>query len=958
MADRYWVGGTGNWNDTAKWSILSGSVGGASVPTAADNAYFDGSSDTGAAFTVTVNAASTCNDLIIGGVVVTALDQIMTLAGSFGLTVSGSLFFPVTNLTRTYTGLLTFNATTTGKTITTNGVSLVSTEFSGVGGEWTLGSAFNSTTLTITNGTFNTSAASNYSLTTTTIGLGIGTKTVTLNSSVVTVQTFNVATNGTGLTLNVASAAIQISPGGGIVATGQTFGTVTYVISTGAATSGYITNAVASNIAITGSYVSMIFYFAGVVTVTNTFSFVGNLSSTTTFVYTGTPTVSFANITANPEVGNGKSSFIIPADLTCSGTLSVRAANTSPSSRIAIASSVRGTARTITAATKSFGTGIDFQDITAAGASAPWDISALSGGDLKGNTNITFTTPKTVYWNLTGSQNWSATAWATTPTGTPATANFPLAQDTAVITEAGSAGTITINSTWDIGTLTFDNGVSPRTSVATLNVTSAPTFYGDLKLSSGVILSGTSVVTFAGRNTQTITSAAKTFTCGLTVDSLGGTLLLNGSLSLANNQASTLTRGTLDLNGFILNTGIFNSNNTNARSIAFGNSKIQVSYGGDTNGAPFNMSDATNFTYTGVSNIEFTYVGSVGVRFIGSHSGGTALESNVLNMTVIGGSDRVHFPSGASNINQTLRSLTFLSAFSGIFGGNGLGGSAANSYPPSFFGDLTLSANTSLIDFNVIRAMYFLSNTVAQNINTNGKILNCILYFQTAGTGNVVLAANCATTAGCTHVSGTVNLNGKVLTAPAWGSNNSNIRTLNFGTGQIEVNGTGDVWNISNVNYTINPGTGKIVLSNNTTTARSFNGGSLLTYPELEIGGDTSTSTTTITGDNGFTKLSSTKTVSHTIVFPNSDTRVANWNLNGSAGNLVTLSRTGASGAFTIRYTGGSYALGRYLSISNSTALPVKRLYAIYSTNGGGNTNWTFDTPKFGQFLSFFASPI
>ena len=89
-------------------------------------------------------------------------------------------------------------------------------------------------------------------------------------------------------------------------------------------------------------------------------------------------------------------------------------------------------------------------------------------------------------------------------------------------------------------------------------------------------------------------------------------------------------------------------------------------------------------------------------------------------------------------------------------------------------------------------------------------------------------------------------------------------------------------------------------------------------------------------------------------MFPNVETRVANWNLNGSEGNLITLSRTGASGTFTIRYTGGAFALGRYLSISDSTALPVNRVYAIYSTNGGGNTNWIFDSPKFAQFITFF----
>lgn len=54
MALRYWVGGSGNVNDTNHWSTSSGGGGGASVPGAADTAIFDGSSGSG---TCTINVA-------------------------------------------------------------------------------------------------------------------------------------------------------------------------------------------------------------------------------------------------------------------------------------------------------------------------------------------------------------------------------------------------------------------------------------------------------------------------------------------------------------------------------------------------------------------------------------------------------------------------------------------------------------------------------------------------------------------------------------------------------------------------------------------------------------------------------------------------------------------------------------------------------------------------------------
>ena len=46
MANRYWVGGTATWDATAgtKWAATSGGAGGETVPTAADDVFFDSNS--------------------------------------------------------------------------------------------------------------------------------------------------------------------------------------------------------------------------------------------------------------------------------------------------------------------------------------------------------------------------------------------------------------------------------------------------------------------------------------------------------------------------------------------------------------------------------------------------------------------------------------------------------------------------------------------------------------------------------------------------------------------------------------------------------------------------------------------------------------------------------------------------------------------------------------------------
>jgi hypothetical protein len=64
MANRYWVSGSGIWDasNTANWSTTSGGAGGASVPTASDDAYFDANSGGG---TITINPGAVCD--FIGG---------------------------------------------------------------------------------------------------------------------------------------------------------------------------------------------------------------------------------------------------------------------------------------------------------------------------------------------------------------------------------------------------------------------------------------------------------------------------------------------------------------------------------------------------------------------------------------------------------------------------------------------------------------------------------------------------------------------------------------------------------------------------------------------------------------------------------------------------------------------------------------------------------------------------
>ena len=134
-ADRYWVGGTGNWNQTSHWSTSTGGVGGETVPGSGDNAYVDASS-AAASFTITVNTAASVIDLIITG-----LDDFFNLTLNTTITCSGTIQLDGLNAT-TGRMLVKSNILGTSRTITAATVSVSKADFRDItgagGGSWNL----------------------------------------------------------------------------------------------------------------------------------------------------------------------------------------------------------------------------------------------------------------------------------------------------------------------------------------------------------------------------------------------------------------------------------------------------------------------------------------------------------------------------------------------------------------------------------------------------------------------------------------------------------------------------------------------------------------------------------------------------------------------------------------------------------------------------------------------------
>lgn len=207
MADRYWVGGSGTWNsiNTANWSATSGGAGGASVPTSADDVYFNSASNA-TLYTVTTPGNATdmiCRSLNVAG----PLAGNVTFSNTNStINVFGSANFAALGIAWGSSVGIKFSATTTGNTITTNGFALLGTlNFDGVGGEWTLQGSFTSAStraIILTNGTFN---LNNFKCTTgffssanaNTRAINFGTGDITLTGNNLTIIN---ASNQTGLT--------------------------------------------------------------------------------------------------------------------------------------------------------------------------------------------------------------------------------------------------------------------------------------------------------------------------------------------------------------------------------------------------------------------------------------------------------------------------------------------------------------------------------------------------------------------------------------------------------------------------------------------------------------------------------------------------------------------------------------------------------------------------------------
>ena len=532
----YWVGNGGNWSDATHWATSSGGTTfNSAAPTATNNVVFDASSGTG---NVVINSASTCANF-------TGTGYTGAITGTSGLTISGNLVVG-SSMSWTHTGSTTFNSTATGKTITSNGVSLATPiTFDGTGGAWTLADALTTTgAVTLTAGTlslssYTMSTGGNFSI--------ASTSTFTPSTGTVNFTGSDAAINGTTAAPSFYNIVVNKTAG----QTLSTSGSVTSLAVTNnfTETQGHFT--APATMSVTGATTLTAGTFtapSGVLTLSGALTDNGG-----TFTHNSGTTTFTGNSSAINGTDAAETFYAMIVNKTAGQTLSTG-----------------GSVVTITVDNNFTETQGDF---TAPATMTITGTSTLTAGTFTApsgtlNLNSTFTDNGGTFTNNSGTTNFTGSSSAITGTDVAETFNNVTINKTAgqTLSTSGSMVTITVAGTF---TETTGHFTAPATMTITGNATlSAGTFTapsGTLTLSANLVNNTTfthnsGTVSFNGGSAQTISGSVDPSFYNLTINNSSTGITLGLSTSCTNTL--TLIAGLLKTVSYTLTLGSSSANAT------------------------------------------------------------------------------------------------------------------------------------------------------------------------------------------------------------------------------------------------------------------------------------------------------------------------------------------------------------------------------------------------------------
>ena len=384
---------------------------------------------------------------------------------------------------------------------------------------------------------------------------------------------------------------------------------------------------------------------------------------------------------------------------------------------------------------------------------------------------------------------------------------------------------------------------------------------------------------------------------------------------VAFNASSGAGVATLDVNASILtlSLGAF------AGTLAFGSNSISV---GGT-GTVF-QGDST-YSVTGTPVINVTSTGSTAITV----SPYLVTEANSISFNFTGGTYALSLLDTIAG--NAVKNLDF-TGFSGTWLGR--------TYACTIYGNLTISTGMSLAASTPIVSFRATSGT--QVITSNAKTIDFPLTANGVG-GTVQLsdALLMGATRTLTHTNGTIDLNGKTLTVGTRYTTAAGTKNLTFNGGTLVCPNanTSSFNNAGPTNFTTTAGTGTGKISMTAATAKTFVGGGSTFNCTLSNDG---AGALTVSGSNTFTTVANgVQPTAFTFTAATTQT-VTNWNVSGTAGNLVTII-SGTAGVPALLSKASGTVSSDYLSLKDSTATGGATWYAgANSTNVSGNLGWIF----------------
>lgn len=267
------------------------------------------------------------------------------------------------------------------------------------------------------------------------------------------------------------------------------------------------------------------------------------------------------------------------------------------------------------------------------------------------------------------------------------------------------------------------------------------------------------------------------------------------------------------------------------------------------------------------------------------------------------------------------------------------------------FAGSTVALVNRWVGFNTF---FFRGIEAACNLTTNGTTigavnLDCPILSKLTAQDDLMLQPQST----LSLTGGAFDANGRNVEAGRVNGSGSGVRSITMGSGtwtiRAQATSSTTAWDMTTTtNLTFAANTSTIVVNPSVTggtpTSRSFAAGGL-TYNNVTVAGPSGGEL--VFASTGSTYNAFKVTVApYTLTFGAGTTRtVSSLYLHGVAGSLITLRSDTAGTAWTISKAAGTVH-ATYVALSDSTAAGGAAFYAgTGSTNGGGNTGWTFADP-------------